>query len=102
MPVQFASGANILRLTRGAPRINATMQTTELDGCKADHSTADANSARKCVAGSTTRGAVDGAQTAGAAHGAVHTTLEAAFPIAPATTAVGSVHVQEGPYHLPA
>lgn len=100
--IQFAFGANSLRLTRGAPRIDATMQPTKLDRRKTDHSTAGANRAGPGVTRETTSGAINSAQTPCAAHGAADTALEAAFVIAPAAAAaVVRIHVQKGPYHVP-
>ena len=100
--VQFAFGANILRLTRGAPRIDATMQSTKFDRRKTHCSTADANRAGPSVTRETTGGAVDGAKIAGAGHSAAYTALEAALVIAPtAATAVVGIHVQKGSYHVP-
>lgn len=99
--VQFASGANILRLTRGAPRIDATMQSTKLDGRKADYATAGTNCARPRAAGDTTCGAVNCAQIAGAGHGAANAAFETAFPIASAAAAaVVGIHVKNGAYHV--
>jgi len=101
--VQLASGANILRLTRGAPRADATMQSTKFDRRKTDHSTAGTNCARPRAAGETTCGAVGGTEGASISHRAAYTALEAAFPIARAASgaAVVGIHIRKGPYHVP-